>query len=142
MHSSLAYGGGDVGVMRRHRLVGVTAHPHRRTAVRLLALAGVTALASAACSQNFDAAMSKREVVVMFAPHATRAQQQQVRDACAKVTPRTVPEPMPTGDTGVNRRYAVRFRVDKATDGDLTKLDECLKRHKVVIGVNDPDAGS
>lgn len=118
------------------------AHPDRRTAVRLLALAGVTALAAAGCSQNFDATMGKREVVVMFAPNATRAQQQQVRDACAKVTPRTVPEPMPTGDNGVNRRYGVRFRVDKATDGDLTKLDECLKRNKVVIGVNDPDADS
>lgn len=128
--------------MTRRRLVGVTAHPHRRTAVRLLALAGVTAVAAAGCSQNFDATMSKREVVVLFAPNATRAQQQQARDACAKVTPRTVPEPMPTGESGVNRRYAVRFRVDKATDSDLTKLDECLKRHKTVIGVNDPDADS
>lgn len=120
----------------------MTANSHRRTAVRLLAVAGVTALAAAGCSKNFDAAMSKREVVVMFAPNATRAQQQQVRDACAKVTPRTVPEPMPTGDSGVNRRYAVRFRVDKATDMDITKLDQCLKRHEVVVGVNDPDVGA
>lgn len=129
-------------MITRRRLVGVTANPHRRTAVRLLTVAGVTALAAAGCSQNFNATMGKREVVVMFAPDATRAQQQQVRDACAKVTPRTVPEPMPTGDTGVNRRYAVRFRVDKATDMDITKLDQCLKRHKVVVGVNDPDVDS
>jgi len=105
----------------------------------MLALAGAAALALGGCSQNFDAAMSKREVVVVFAPDASRAVQTQVRDTCAKVTPRTVPEPMPTTDSGVNRRYGVRFRVDKASEQDLTKLYDCLKRHKSVVGVNSPD---
>ena len=115
------------------------AYPRRRTVAGVLALAGVAALALGGCSQNFDAAMSKREVVVVFAPDASRAVQTQVRDTCAKVTPRTVPEPMPTTDSGVNRRYGVRFRVDKASEQDLTKLYDCLKRHKSVVGVNSPD---
>ena len=123
---------------RRRTLVTVTAHPHRRTAA-VLAVSGLAALAAGGCSQNFDAAMAKREVVVMFAPDASPAVQRQVRDTCAKVTPRTVPEPMPTADSGVNRRYGVRFRVDKATERDLTKLYDCLERHKSVVGVNSPD---
>lgn len=125
----------------RRTLVTVTAHPHRRTAavLALTGLAALAALAAGGCSQNFDAAMSKREVVVVFAPDASPAVQRQVRDTCAKVTPRTVPEPMPSADNGVNRRYGVRFRVDKANEQDLTKLYDCLKRHKSVVGVNSPD---
>lgn len=122
----------------RRTLVTVIAHPRRRTAA-VLALTGLAALAAGGCSQNFGTTMGKREVVVAFAPDATRAAQAQVRTTCAKVTPRTVAEPMPAADNGVNRRYGVRFRVDKATEQDLTKLYECLKRHKSVAGVISPD---
>lgn len=142
LHPSLAHGGGDTDPAPRRTLVSVIAHlPSPRRVATLVPL-GLVVLAVGGCSQNFDATMSKREVVVMFAPDASRATQERVRATCAKVSPRAVPEPMPTVDNGVNRRYGVRFRVDNATERDLTKLYACLQRDKSVVGVNSPDDDS
>lgn len=116
--------------------------PSRRRAAAALALTCLAGVAATGCGRNFDAAMNKREVVVVFAPDASRATQEKVRASCAKVTPRAVAEPMPTVDNGVNRRYGVRFRVDQASEQDLNKLYTCLKKNKAVVGVNNPDEDS
>jgi hypothetical protein len=121
----------------RRTLVRVT--PSHRRAAAALAFTCLATLAATGCSRNFDAVMSKREVVVVFSADAGRATQERVRASCAKVSPRTVPEPMPTTDSGINRRYGVRFRVDQASDQDLNKLYACLKKDKAVVGVNSPD---
>lgn len=107
-----------------------------------LVLACLAGGATAGCSSNMGTVLSKREVVVLFAPDATHDAMARVRSACANVTPRTIAEPLPKADNGVNRRYGVRFRVDKASQQDLRKLYTCLKKDKAVVGVTNDDNGA
>lgn len=97
-----------------------------------LALGGVVVL----CGCN--ASLSKREIVVQFAPSASPADHVAARAACATAAPRVSPEPI------VHTRYPsteindVRFRVDHANDHDLAQLYNCLGRQPGVVGVTDP----
>ena len=134
------YGGEVAARGTRRTLVNVTTTVRRLGAALVLAcLAGG---ATAGCSSNMGTVLSKREVVVLFAPDATHAAMARVRSACANVTPRTTAEPLPKADNGVNRRYGVRFRVDKANQQDLRKLYTCLKKDKSVVGVTNDDGGA
>jgi len=91
------------------------------------------------CSQNFTTTMSKREVVVVFHANTARSTQVKVRADCRKITPHASAEPMPTSDSAVNRRYGVRYRVDGASDQDLSRLYQCLTKHDSVAGVQNSD---
>lgn len=139
-HNRRPRGGGDGARALRRTLVTVTTTVRRLgAALVLVCLAGGV---TAGCSSNASTVLSKREVVVMFAPEASRAAMARVRSNCANVTPRTVAEPMPKADNGVNRRYGVRFRVDKASQQDLKVLFTCLKKDKSVVGVTQDDGGA
>ena len=57
-----------------------------------------------------------------------------VRAACAHL-PHATPEPLPTGQPATSLSYDVRYRVDKATDGDLARLQQCLQKFRSVAGI-------
>lgn len=80
---------------------------------------------------------AQREVVVTFQPAATKAQHDAARRACLGIA-RTVAEPAPTSSLRSTQINDVRFRVDKANDGDLAKLYDCLRRQPGVIGIDLP----
>ena len=108
----------------------------RVVGVRTAAAAVITAaaLAAAGCAQ-FDAAMSKQEAVVTFAPGTAQATMMKVRTACAKV-PGATPEAIPASANATNGIYDVRFRVDQASDADIARLSKCLSQFTAVRGVS------
>jgi hypothetical protein len=99
------------------------------------ALAAVLALAlaGAGCA-SFDATFGQREAVVQFQPQTTNAVRLKVRAACAHL-PHATPEPLPTGQPATDLSYDVRYRVDKASDGDLARLQQCLQKFRSVAGI-------
>src|SRR4051812_15337542 len=107
----------DVGTPRRLSSV--------LTAVSLLAIAGC------------NAALSKRELVVHFEPGATSAQHGQALEACTGVAPHTSPEPIVHNNYASSRVNDVRFRIDKANDHDIAKLQTCLAQQPGVVGTED-----
>lgn len=102
-------------------------------AASVLAAALALGLAAAGCA-TFDATFGKREAVVQFQPETTNAARLKVRAACAHL-PHATPEPVPTGEPAADMTYDVRYRVDKASDGDLAKLQQCLQRFRSVVGI-------
>lgn len=79
--------------------------------------------------------LAQREIVVIFkngTPYRARAAVQ----ADCESPPAVRAEPM--GKRG--RKYArlndVRYRVDKASDGQIAQASECLKKHSSVVGVD------
>jgi hypothetical protein len=98
------------------------------------AVIGAAALAASGCAQ-FNAAMSKQEAVVTFAPGTPQAAMLSVRAACARV-PGATPEAIPKDANATNGVYDVRFRVDQASDADIARLSKCLSQFKSVQGVN------
>jgi hypothetical protein len=100
-----------------------------RVALGLALLAG-----TAAC----NAALNKREVVVHFSSTATSADHRGALAACTGIAPHTSPEPIVHNRFASTRIDDVRFRVDKANDGDLAKLYICLGKQPGVLGVSDP----
>lgn len=99
------------------------------------ALAAVLALAlaGAGCA-SFDATFGQREAVVQFQPQTTNAVRLKVRAACSHLSHAT-PEPLPTGQPAAGQSYDVRYRVDKASDGDLARLQQCLQKFRSVAGI-------
>lgn len=82
--------------------------------------------------------ITKREVVVHFAPDATPAQHVAARTACSNL-PHTSPEPMPTGRLRLSQRLTdVRFEVGDANDRELLDLYNCLQKQPGVVGVDIP----
>jgi hypothetical protein len=102
-------------------------------AVAVLAAALALGLAAAGCA-TFDATFGKREAVVQFQPQTTNAARLKVRAACSHV-PHATPEPVPTGQPAAEMTYDVRYRVDKASDGDLARLQQCLQKSRSVVGI-------
>ena len=102
-------------------------------AVAALAAALALGLAAAGCA-TFDATFGKREAVVQFQPQTTNAVRLKVRAACSHV-PHATPEPVPTSQPAAEMTYDVRYRVDKASDGDLARLQQCLQKSRSVVGI-------
>jgi hypothetical protein len=98
-----------------------------------VALAVVTAVATAGCAQ-FDKAMGQQEEVVIFKPGTPGSVKLKVRAACAHV-PHAVAEPLPTDHKLSDEIYNVRYQVGNASDSDLTKLSTCLTRFPSVAGL-------
>jgi hypothetical protein len=85
------------------------------------------------------ASLSQREVVVVFGQDSTPAQHRAARDACSGFE-NASPEPLPTSSRYASERLSdVRFRVDKASDGQINDLYTCLRKQPGVVGVNIPD---
>jgi hypothetical protein len=109
----------------------------RRSAARC---AGVALIGCAVgLSTSCNAAISKRELVVVFAPGATQAQHAAVLQACADAAPRTSPEPMSSPSSAAGQIGDVRFRVDHANDRDINQLLQCVRKQPGVTGFNLPD---
>jgi len=85
-----------------------------------------------------NAALDKREVVVHFKSTATAEQHAAARDACADAAPHASPEPIVHNSFATTKIADIRFRVDKANDGDLAQLYKCLAKQPGVVGVSDP----
>lgn len=102
--------------------------------VRLLATAAALAAVAAAsgCTSN-------RELVVLFRSTATAADRANALHACATSARRVTPEPMPTSSTrpAASRSSDVRFRIDRASDRDIARLESCLSRQPGVLGFQD-----
>lgn len=95
-------------------------------------LIGLTAVATG-CSQS-------RELIVHFAPDATRAQQEAALAACAGVAAHTSPEPLPSAAASSGPAGPLRFRIDSASDRDLAQLEICLGKQPGVVGAEDTGA--
>jgi hypothetical protein len=90
-------------------------------------------LAGVGCA-SFNATFGQREAVVQFQPQTTNAVRLKVRAACSHL-PHATPEPLPTGQPATDLSYDVRYRVDKASDGDLARLQQCLQKSRSVVGI-------
>ena len=96
-------------------------------------LAVLAVLAAAGCS-SFDKAFGQQEAVVQFRPQTPNAVRLQVRAACSHL-PNAVPEPLPTDHLASDQLNDVRYQVNKASDGDLARLQKCLQRFPSVAGI-------
>lgn len=105
---------------------------------RLTAVAGV-AVAVAVLSGCNSSALTKREVVVYFAPNAPVSDHAAALKACAHATPEAIPEPIVKSTLVSDSVGDVRFRVDHADDKALAILTECLNRQPGVEGWDVPD---
>lgn len=104
-------------------------------AALLAGLAGLAVLASG-CA-GFNKAFGQREAVVHFQTGTPESVRAQVRSACSHV-PRAIPEPLPTDNKASDELNDVRYRIDKASDGQVTALEQCLGKFRSVAGVDIP----
>ena len=107
----------------------------RVAAAAVLVLVLVAALAGG-CA-GFNKAFGQREAVVHFHPGTPAAVRSQVRAACSHL-PQAVPEPLPTDKKASDELNDVRYRIDKASDGQIIALENCLGKFRTVQGVDIP----
>ncbi len=86
---------------------------------------------------GFNKAFGQREAVVHFATGTPESVRAQVRAACSHL-PDAAPEPLPTDKMASDELNDVRYRIDKASDGQITALENCLGRFRSVQGVDIP----
>ncbi len=107
------------------------------------AVAGALAVALGAgvagCAQ-FDAALGQREAVVQFRSATPDSVRLKVRTACSGL-PAVTTEPLPTDGKASDELYDVRYRIDKASDAEVARLQQCLARFPPVAGLELLDAG-
>jgi hypothetical protein len=80
--------------------------------------------------------LAQRELIVQFDVGATAEQHEQVRAACNGFAGTTL-EPRPTSTLESVRLNDVRYRVDRADDAQLARIEACLSRFPFVRGVRD-----
>src|ERR1700691_504199 len=101
---------------------------------------GVAATALAGCAK-FDAALGQQQAIVSFRDGTALTQKLTVRTACAKA-PDVVAAPLPPNLN--SSPYALRqvtYQIDKASDADVARLQECLTKFPSVVGVTLQDSG-
>ena len=81
---------------------------------------------------KYGAALSKRELVVVFQPHATQDQHRLVLASCGNI-PDAVPEPMGNGTLPSELMSNVRFRIDHASDANLGRLLTCIDQFRAFV---------
>lgn len=106
--------------------------PLRRVAATVLV--GATLLSGC----KYSDALSKRELVVVFEPHATQDQHRLVLASCGDITD-AVPEAMGDGKLESELMSNVRFRIDHASDANLGRLLTCIKQFPFVLTTDIPD---
>jgi hypothetical protein len=111
----------------------------RESARRWLAGAAVLGIATLVSGCN-SSSLSKRELVVYFAPGAPQAEHAAAWGACEHATPAATAEPLPpASELPSNSVGDVRFRIDHTDDGQLAVLERCLNKQPGVRGVDIPD---
>jgi len=106
-------------------------------AVALAVSAVAPALAGCA---KFDAALGQQQAIVSFRDGTPLAQKLTVRTACAKA-PDVVAAPLPPDLS--SSPYAleqVTYQINKASDADVARLEECLTKFPSVLGVTLQDS--
>jgi hypothetical protein len=121
-----------MGVLPR---VGVRGRARRLIGVGLT-LAAVTALAGCA---KFDAALGQQQAIVSFRDNTPVAQKLVVRTTCAKV-PAVVAQPLPSNLKSPYALQQLTYQVNKASDADVARLEECLAKFPAVAGVTLQDS--
>lgn len=104
----------------------------------LAALAAVLSLCVGLGGCKYSEALAKREWVVIFKPGATQEQHKLVLATCSDI-PHVDPEPIGNGTLVSELASNVRFRVDKASDGDLNKLALCFEKFPFVQSYDPTD---
>jgi hypothetical protein len=90
------------------------------------------------CSQ-FDKALGQRQALVSFKDGTPVAVRLHVRAACAKL-PNVSAAPIPAGVPLASAVDEIVYRVNKASDADLARLQECLTKFPSVQGMDLQDA--
>jgi hypothetical protein len=110
----------------------------RPLAAALAAAAAATALAGCA---KFDAALGQQQAIVSFRDGTPLAQKLTVRTSCAKA-PDVVAAPLPPNlNSSPYALEQVTYQIDKASDADVARLQECLTKFPSVVGVTLQDSG-
>ncbi len=108
----------------------------RRLIGAAMTLAALAALAGCA---RFDAALGQRQAIVSFRANTPVSQKLAVRTTCAKV-PAVVPQPLPSNLGSPYALQQLTYQVNKASDADVAKLEECLAKFPSVAGVTLQDS--
>jgi hypothetical protein len=112
-------------------LPGVVGQGRQRIAGVALVLAAAVALAG--CAQ-FGKALGQREAIVTFRAGTPVSQRLSVRSTCARVHAVTAP-PLPSDLSSPYALQQLIFRIDRASDADVARLETCLGRFPGVAGV-------
>jgi hypothetical protein len=107
---------------------------HLRVAALTIAGSLLVAAGLGGCAK-FDAAHGKQEMVVAFKNGTTTATRLKVRAACSHI-PQARPEALPTNHLASDNLYDVIYRVDKASNAQLARLESCLQKYPSVTGVD------
>jgi hypothetical protein len=107
---------------------------HLRVAALTIAGSLLVAAGLGGCAK-FDAALGKQEMVVHFKNGTTTATRLKVRAACSHI-PQARPEALPTNHLASDNLYDVIYRVDKASNAQLARLESCLQKYPSVTGVD------
>ncbi|MGI8448535.1 MAG: hypothetical protein ACR2MP_15420 [Streptosporangiaceae bacterium] len=107
---------------------------HLRVAALTIAGSLLVAAGVGGCAQ-FDAALGKQEAVVQFKTGTTTATRLKVRAACSHL-PEARAEALPTDHLASDSLYNVIYRVDKASNAQLARLEQCLQKYPSVLGVD------
>jgi hypothetical protein len=107
---------------------------HLRVAALTIAGSLLVTAGVGGCAQ-FNAALGKQEAVVQFKNGTTTAARLKVRAACSHI-PEARPEAVPTTHLASDNLYNVIYRVDKASNAQLARLEQCLQKYPSVLGVD------
>ena len=112
-----------------------------RGRARRLICAGMTfaALTAVAGCAKFDAALGQQQAIVSFRDNTPVSQKLVVRATCAKV-PAVVAQPLPSDLTSPYALQQLTYQVNKASDADVARLEECLAKFPAVAGVTLQDS--
>ncbi|MGH3187935.1 MAG: hypothetical protein ACRDPY_05275 [Streptosporangiaceae bacterium] len=101
--------------------------------------AGAAATALTGCAK-FDAALGQQQAIVSFRDGTPLAQKLTVRTACAKA-PDVIAAPLPPDlSSSPYALQQVTYQIDKASDADVARLQECLTKFPSVVGVTLQDS--
>jgi hypothetical protein len=101
-----------------------------------MTFAALTAVAGCA---KFDAALGQQQAIVSFRDNTPVSQKLVVRATCAKV-PAVVAQPLPSNLTSPYALQQLTYQVNKASDADVARLEECLAKFPAVAGVTLQDS--
>lgn len=86
------------------------------------------------CAQ-FDKALGQQQALVSFKAGTPVPVRLHVRTVCAK-PPNVTAEPIPSGVPLASAVDEIVYRVTKASNADLSRLQECLAKFPSVTGMN------
>src|ERR1700691_1168403 len=110
----------------------------RPLAAALAVAAAATALAGCA---KFDAALGQQQAIVSFRDGTPLAQKLTVRTSCAKAPDVVAAALPPNLNSSPYALQQVTYQIDKASDADVARLQECLTKFPSVVGVTLQDSG-